>query len=164
MLELRARRPHWGARKLLVLLRREHPRAKLPSQRSIERLLRQAGCTGRQRVRSRQGPQVESQGYVEALAPNAVWTVDFKGSFAMGKRQRCAPLTVRDLYSRYVLCAGRSCSERGAGAPQTRRVISSAWAAQSDPGRQWFAVWIWMPHQSLGQQVRAGKDRPPFSL
>jgi hypothetical protein len=32
-----------------------------------------------------------------------VWTVDFKGWYRTGDRQRVDPLTVRDLYSRYVL-------------------------------------------------------------
>jgi hypothetical protein len=35
--------------------------------------------------------------------PNQVWTVDFKGWFTLGNGQRCDPLTVCDLYSRYVL-------------------------------------------------------------
>jgi transposase InsO family protein len=32
-----------------------------------------------------------------------VWTVDFKGWYRTGQGQRVEPLTVRDLYSRYVL-------------------------------------------------------------
>jgi hypothetical protein len=35
---------------------------------------------------------------------NDVWTVDFKGSFLTGDGTRVHPLTVRDLFSRYVLC------------------------------------------------------------
>jgi hypothetical protein len=35
--------------------------------------------------------------------PNHVWTVDFKGWFPLGNAQRCDPLTVCDLYSRYYL-------------------------------------------------------------
>ena len=35
--------------------------------------------------------------------PNHVWTVDFKGWFNLGDGQRCDPLTVCDLYSRYYL-------------------------------------------------------------
>jgi hypothetical protein len=38
-----------------------------------------------------------------ALAPNQVWTADFKGWFRTGNGQRIEPLTVRDLFSRYVL-------------------------------------------------------------
>jgi transposase InsO family protein len=32
-----------------------------------------------------------------------VWTIDFKGWFRTGDGKRCEPLTVRDLFSRYVL-------------------------------------------------------------
>jgi hypothetical protein len=35
---------------------------------------------------------------------NQVWTVDFKGSFCTTTGTRLHPLTVRDLFSRYVLC------------------------------------------------------------
>jgi transposase InsO family protein len=36
-------------------------------------------------------------------ASNEVWTIDFKGWFRTGDGKRCEPLTVRDLFSRYVL-------------------------------------------------------------
>jgi len=35
---------------------------------------------------------------------NEVWTVDFKGWMRTGDGVRCEPLTVRDLFRRYVLC------------------------------------------------------------
>src|ERR1700682_4244129 len=35
--------------------------------------------------------------------PNQVWGMDFKGWFRTGDGQRCAPFTVSDLASRYVL-------------------------------------------------------------
>ena len=34
---------------------------------------------------------------------NHVWAVDFKGWFLLGDQQRCDPLTISDLYSRYVI-------------------------------------------------------------
>jgi hypothetical protein len=36
-------------------------------------------------------------------APNEVWTVDFKGWFRTADGARCEPLTVRDLFSRFLL-------------------------------------------------------------
>jgi len=39
-----------------------------------------------------------------AELPNRVWTVDFKGWWRTRDGQRCEPLTIRDLYSRYILC------------------------------------------------------------
>ena len=35
---------------------------------------------------------------------NEEWAVDFKGWFRLGNGERCEPLTVSDLYSRYILC------------------------------------------------------------
>jgi hypothetical protein len=37
--------------------------------------------------------------------PNQVWTIDFKGWWYTRNRSRFEPLTIRDGYSRYVLCA-----------------------------------------------------------
>jgi hypothetical protein len=36
-------------------------------------------------------------------APNAIWTVDFKGQFRLGDGQRCYPLTMADGFSRFLL-------------------------------------------------------------
>lgn len=37
------------------------------------------------------------------MAPNDVWGVDFKGWFVLGNGERCDPLSMSDLASRYVL-------------------------------------------------------------
>jgi hypothetical protein len=37
---------------------------------------------------------------VEAIAPNDVWSMDYKGWFRVGDGTRCDPLTVNDVYSR----------------------------------------------------------------
>src|SRR3990170_4867567 len=39
----------------------------------------------------------------EAMYPNHVWAVDYKGWFRTGDGKRCEPLTISDLYSRYVV-------------------------------------------------------------
>src|SRR5512143_1084335 len=39
-----------------------------------------------------------------AGCPNRVWTADFKGWWRTRDGQRCEPLTIRDLFSRYILC------------------------------------------------------------
>jgi hypothetical protein len=40
----------------------------------------------------------------DAERPNRVWTADFKGWWRTRDGRRCEPLTIRDLYSRYILC------------------------------------------------------------
>jgi transposase InsO family protein len=43
------------------------------------------------------------RGLTEALAPNQVWTADFKGQFKTRDGRYCYPLTVADSFSRYLL-------------------------------------------------------------
>jgi putative transposase len=74
-----------------------------PSLRTIARVLKRCGQIRERRRRI--GPTlVERAPQVVALKPNDVWTVDFKGWWRTRDGSRCEPLTVRDAYSRYVLC------------------------------------------------------------
>jgi len=92
---------HWGARKIRELYRRKH-KGDLPSESSFKRVLERAGMTEkRRRQRREQSGRLEAQ--VEILAPNDLWTVDFKGWWRGGERKRIEPLTVRDAKSRYIL-------------------------------------------------------------
>lgn len=100
----RERYPRWGGKKLRVLLRREHPRVRLPAVSTIGAELRRAGLA-RGRPRRLLGSEVMWPVRQEARRVHDVWTVDFKGWFRTGDGQRCEPLTVRDLHSRYGLCA-----------------------------------------------------------
>jgi transposase InsO family protein len=43
-------------------------------------------------------------GLTQAPLPDDVWAVDYKGWFRLGNGERCEPLTVSNLFSRYVLC------------------------------------------------------------
>ncbi len=110
LLSWRKRHPSWGARKLLKALQRIHVRARLPSERSVERLLERAGMLGVRQVRSKRGPILPAPAYHLARSVNEVWTIDFKGWFRVGVGDRCEPLTIRDLYSRMLLCV-RAVSE-----------------------------------------------------
>ena len=100
---LRRQRPRWGAKKIRARLRRDHPRARLPCLRTIHRWLQRLGCIHTPRRRARSGPQLARPNLTVPQGPNHVWTVDFKGWFRTCNGQRVDPLTVRDLFSRYVL-------------------------------------------------------------
>jgi len=39
----------------------------------------------------------------QILAPNDIWSADFKGHFTTGDGRYCYPLTVADGYSRFLL-------------------------------------------------------------
>lgn len=104
MVKLKLAHPGWGPRKLRAVLERTLSAAELPSESSFKRVLGKAGLvTRRRRVRSDQGGRVQTP--VRAERPNQVWTIDFKGWWYTRNRSRFEPLTIRDAFSRYVLCA-----------------------------------------------------------
>jgi transposase InsO family protein len=94
----------WGPKKLRVMLETRHGIPSPPACSTIAEVLKRHGMS----VRRRRRPgvyQTDAHGCTQATQPNHVWTVDFKGWFTLGDGQRCDPLTVRDHYSRYLLCA-----------------------------------------------------------
>lgn len=93
----------WGPKKILELFARKHPGAQRMSLSTVKRILGKAGLVEQRRRRvARECGRIENRS--EAKAPNEVWTADFKGWWYSADRRRVEPLTVRDAYSRYVLC------------------------------------------------------------
>jgi len=102
ILRLRRRHRTWGPKKLRKLLRRDHGIRRPPACSTIAGILRKHGLS--QRPRRKPGLyDVPRKALTEPTHPNHVWTVDFKGWFTLGNGQRCDPLTVCDLFSRYYL-------------------------------------------------------------
>jgi transposase InsO family protein len=101
ILELRAKHPTWGPKKLLGSLERSDPRTRWPALSTIGELLRREGLTHPRRPRRRTPPWEEPLRH--AQAPNQVWCADFKGWFLCQNGERCDPLTITDAYSRYLL-------------------------------------------------------------
>src|SRR5262249_35799992 len=100
----RQEHPRWGAKKLRRLLRRAFPQARrVPAVSTLARLLVELHLVKRRKRRARRGPVLPWRGVQAAKGCNQVWTIDFKGWFRTGDGRRCEPLTVRDLFSRYVL-------------------------------------------------------------
>jgi transposase InsO family protein len=99
--EARRRHPNWGARKLIRWLQRRRPTLALPSPSTACDILKHLGLITPRR-RKRHLPHL-SRGLTEALAPNQVWTADFKGQFRTKDGRYCYPLTVADCFSRYLL-------------------------------------------------------------
>jgi transposase InsO family protein len=102
LVTLRKRRPRWGAKKLLAVLRRQDPAAAWPARSTVCDLLKQRGLIEPQRKRFR-APGAPRAPLVPITAANEVWTTDFKGEFRTGDGRYCYPLTLRDGFSRYVL-------------------------------------------------------------
>lgn len=100
---LRRRHRSWGCKKLWARLRKEYRAQSPPSARTISKWLQRMKLSGRARRRSRRGPPLKPAELTLACRSNHVWTVDFKGWFRTQDGQRVEPLTVRDLFSRYLL-------------------------------------------------------------
>jgi transposase InsO family protein len=104
LIELRRQYPKWGSKKLRILLLREGHRA-VPSTKTIDRILDRAREPRVRQVRRRRLQLLlRKHEKLPVKAPNDVWTVDFKGWWRTVDGKRFEPLTVRDAYSRYVLC------------------------------------------------------------
>jgi putative transposase len=103
ILELKRRRRSWGAKKLQAELKRRHLNEPLPSIATIGRILQRRGLTKVTR-RRKAGPAIEkSQKRPQPVSPNAVWAIDFKGNFRLADHTTVYPLTIEDLYSRFLL-------------------------------------------------------------
>lgn len=103
VLRLRRVHPSWGARKLGWLLRRRFRGPGRPAERTVQRWIKQAGLVRRFRpLRRRVRPSRRRRPTV-ARRSNDVWTIDLKGWFRTRDGTKIEPLTVRDLWSRFVL-------------------------------------------------------------
>jgi putative transposase len=97
----RQRHRHWGAKKIQICLLRQYGQA--PATATIARWLQRLQLTTPRRRRPRKACWLRPPPLTGATAPNHVWTADFKGWFRTRNGQRVEPLTIRDLFSRYVL-------------------------------------------------------------
>jgi len=99
--EARRRHPTWSARKLIAVLRGQHPELPWPARSTGCAVLRAQGLVRARRRRNR--TRAPHTPLPPITRPNEVWTTDFKGEFRTGDGQYCYPLTLRDGFSRYVL-------------------------------------------------------------
>jgi len=109
---VRRKHPHWGPVTIVNRLRLQAPDRAWPAPSTAGAILKAHGLIA---TRRRRPPTVVSTRPVTAMdAPNAVWTIDFKGEFRTGDAAWCYPLTVMDGCSRYLLAC------RALAAPRTQ--------------------------------------------
>lgn len=101
ILEARRRHPSWGGKKLLALIHKRHRGWELPHRSTVCDILSRYGMVPKRRNRRRIGHPGKPTSLV--LAPNDLWSADFKGQFKTGNGRYCFPLTVADGFSRYLL-------------------------------------------------------------
>lgn len=123
LLDARRRHPSWGAKKLLTIVHKRHPRWDLPGRSTVCDILNRHGMIPMKRHRRRIGHPGKPTSSI--LAPNDVWTADFKGHFKTRDGIYCYPLTVADGFSRYLLGCQALYSTAVAGAkPVFTRLFS----------------------------------------
>jgi transposase InsO family protein len=98
----RLKHPRWGPKKIRAVLEDKGFSDPVPAASTIGNILDRGGLV-RARRRRRRRRSLPAGPLTEARRPNHVWAVDYKGWFRTADGRRCDPLTVSDLYSRYVI-------------------------------------------------------------
>jgi len=95
ILQIRKRRPSFGAKKILPDLAKHWPTSELPSLATINSILSKNGLVKSPRKRRNPGhPGAPLSTHMQA--PNATWCADFKGQFKLKNGAYCYPLTITD--------------------------------------------------------------------
>lgn len=122
LLDARRRHPSWGGKKLLTIVHKRHPRWELPGRSTVCDILSRHGMVPKKRQRRRIGHPGRPTSLI--LAPNDVWSADFKGQFKTGDGLYCYPLTVTDGFSRYLLgCQALSSTAVAGATPVFKRLF-----------------------------------------
>jgi putative transposase len=100
LLAVRRLHPYWGPRRLLAVVQRRHRYWDLPSVATVARILERNHMVVGRRHHRRSHPGCPKS---QATAPNVIWAADYKGQFRLKDGTYCFPLTVSDLYSRFLL-------------------------------------------------------------
>ena len=102
----------WGPKKIREIYARLNKHKEEPSLSSVKRILDKAGLVKRRKRRkpaSSDCPRLQQQ--IQAKESNDVWCIDFKGWWK-ADGEICEPFTVRDKFSRKILCAQLMTSKR----------------------------------------------------
>lgn len=94
----------WGPKKIREIYAKSYPQKDVPSLSGVKRILDKAGLVKPRKIRppvSSDCPRLQQQ--IQAQAANDVWSIDFKGWWK-SDGEICEPFTVRDRYSRKILC------------------------------------------------------------
>ena len=165
----RERHSTWGPKKIRQRLKVVHGIEKPPAVSTVGEILKRHGLV---RSRRRRGCFDVARGALtKAQRPNHVFGVDFKGWFRIGNDERCDPLTISDLFSRFIIRIDalpgqflkptkksfESAFQRY-GLPEIIRVDNGAPFASMGPGGlSQLSVW-WM---SLGIRVEFSRPGCP---
>lgn len=121
LLDIKADKPSWGARKIRERFIRKYPDFKPPAKSTIHALLDKHGLVT---PRGRKRYKAEGTSLSDVNNPNELWCADFKGEFQLGNGRYCYPLTITDYSSRYILaCEGLESTKEPTAFPVFERVF-----------------------------------------
>ena len=86
-IELRCRHPSWGAKKLVSILQKRHPRGALPGRSTVCDIWRRQGLAPKKRHQRHLGHPGKPPTLM--AAPTEVWSADFTGQFKTGAGLYC---------------------------------------------------------------------------
>jgi transposase InsO family protein len=169
IVEARKKRPNWGPKKLRAALALANPGVLLPSVSTFALVFKRNGLITPRRRRRRTPPSTLP--FAEASGPNALWCIDFKGDFLVGRR-RCYPLTVMDAYSRFLLGCVALPNTRAGGVRKAMRTLfetfglpaairsdnGSPFASKAPAGLSELSAW-WLKLGIRHERIEPGKPQ-----
>ena len=102
IIKQRIKHPSWGPKKLRHILKHQYPGYKIPAASTMGNIIKRAGLVNKNKRDRRRKPYYDGE-LTQPQYPNHIWAVDYKGWFRTKDGKRCEPLTISDLYTRYVL-------------------------------------------------------------
>jgi len=118
------KKKEWGAKKIRVKLLEELDSELVPSVTTIHNILIRECLVVAKKRRRKVAP---SNPVFDPERSNEIWTGDYKGSFLMGNKKRCYPLTICDSYSRLIFDIQGQYRENTANVKSVLRKVFRSW-------------------------------------
>ncbi len=100
IIKLRKKHKLWGARKLMKLLEKKFNLNQIPSETTVNAILKRNGFV---KARKRRPHKIEKLNpKFDPSNCNEIWSADYKGKFRLGNKRYCHPLTICDSKSRFL--------------------------------------------------------------
>lgn len=167
---VRQKHPRWGPKKIVKVLEWKHPEVAWPAASTAGEVLSRRGMVkARRRKQGRGKPTTK---LTEPRGPNDVWPLDFKGEFRLGSGHLCYPVTMSDLYSRFlVLCNGQPSKAMAPTQDSMKgafRDVGLPWSIRTDNGEPFAShglcglnqlnIW-WMKLGIRHERINAGRPQ-----
>lgn len=99
-LELKQKKPRYGPKKILAILKRKYPVQEWPSATRLYEIFKEHHLVCSRKLKRR---VPKTHPLAEINNSNDVWCADFKGWFMSGDQSKVEPFTVTDAFSRFII-------------------------------------------------------------